>query len=106
MAYLNITRYSRLNGESGAEPGLFGFKSFSNCTGPNHTRDDSSGDMPACLPATMDEAAQRPIYTVLNQRRVDLGCPMFGDILVVFATEFTRPMTVRPTHDGPRTRGY
>ena len=32
----------------------------------------------ACQPASYEEASQRPIYTVLNQRKVDVGNPMFG----------------------------
>lgn len=32
--------------------------------------------------------------TVLNQRKVDVGCPMFGNIVVVFATEWVQDMTV------------
>ena len=73
VAYLNITRYSRLEGESGAEVGLFGFKSFTNCSKPNSTRKDGDGDdEPVCLPATMAEAANRPVYTGADQSSPNL----------------------------------
>jgi hypothetical protein len=93
VAYMNITSYEVLHGEAGAEQGLFGFRKFGNCSASNASGGGGYA-RPECLPASLAQAAERPIYTVLNQRKVDVGCPMFGDIAIVFATDWVRPMTV------------
>ena len=94
VAFLNITSYDVLHGEAGAEQGLFGFRKFGNCSNATGGGGGRYGQPVHCLPATMEQAAERPIYTVLNQRKVDVGCPMFGDLAIVFATTWVQPMTV------------
>jgi hypothetical protein len=59
-------------------------------TGPFHMKEFANGRSPASL----DEAAQRPVYTAFNDRLVDAGNPHFGDICMVFSPDYVRPMTI------------
>lgn len=59
-----------------AETLLYGFQNFSTGT---------------CFPGTFLEATERPLYTMLNTQRVDVGNPSFGDIAVVWSRNFATP---------------
>ena len=80
MEYLQICSDVTLGGEEDAETHLFGFTPFTNCSAPQQDPWGGNFFRPerACQPASYAEASQRPIYTVLNQRKVDVGNPMFG----------------------------
>ena len=75
---LNLTSASPGGPEDAMEAGPFGLPEFKN----GHT------------PANLEEAEQRPVYTAFNNRMVDAGNPMFGDVSMVFSPDFVRPMTI------------
>jgi hypothetical protein len=69
-----------------AETGLFGFRTFSPSVATAF--DDIR------LPTLRSEAAERPVYTAMNIRKVDAGIPMFGPISLVLNPAIVRPMAV------------
>jgi hypothetical protein len=63
-----------------AEVNVFGFPAFKVRGDPN------------AVPYA--EAVQRPIYTAVNTRKVDVGNPTFGPVSAIFAPGFVRNMTL------------
>ena len=46
------------------------------------------------LPMVRSQAAERPVYTAVNLRKIGLGIPMFGQISLVLAPRVVKPMAV------------
>ena len=46
------------------------------------------------LPTLRSQAAERPVYTAVNLRKIGEGIPMFGQISLVLAPAIAKPMSV------------
>ena len=75
---LNLTTSNPGGPEDAMEAGPFGLPEFKN----------------GRTPANLEEAEQRPVYSAFNNRMVDVGNPMFGDVSMVFSPDFVKPMTI------------
>ena len=89
LAWLHLARGQGAGIPAGAETTLMHFPPFS---GGTPTRP---------LPASFDEASQRPVYGLLNLLAIDNANPLFGDVGFVFRNTWVRNSTLFfPTDTG------
>lgn len=93
LSYFSLVAY--LAPAGAAEPAIWGFPPFSGVAA-GIGRVLGSG-----FPASLAEADNRIVYTVLNQARVDFPAYLWGDVAVVFNNSYIRNSTLlEPTDTG------